>query len=345
VSLRYLITGGAGFIGSAVVRQLTRSPDVNVLVVDKLTYAGNLLGLVPVAKNPRYQFLCEDICNRSAMLSALLDFKPDIIMHLAAETHVDRSIVGPADFIQTNIVGSYILLDAALEYWKRSLNSSQENFKFHHVSTDEVFGSLEVGSFHENSPYRPNSPYSASKASSDHLVRAWHRTYGLPVVISNCSNNYGPYQYPDKLIPYVIRSALNGQRIPLYGDGTHRRDWLYVDDHVRALCVVARRGRVGESYNIGGNSEIDNLSLVVQICSLLDELAPSSRSQRYRDLISFVQDRPGHDFRYSVSTDKIANELGWHPQDSLVTGLRKTVIWYLEHRSWLDEMPPPCEPV
>ena len=318
----YLVTGGAGFIGSAVVRNLILNTDNQVINLDKLTYAGNLDCLSQIESNPRYQFYHGDITDEKTVSSIIQKHRPDIIMHLAAETHVDRSIHGPSDFIQTNIVGTFTLLDAALEYWAGLDAYKKDKFRFHHVSTDEVFGTLgEEGLFVESSPYEPNSPYSASKASSDHLVRAWNKTYGLPVLITNCSNNYGPYQFPEKLIPLVIMNALNGKFIPVYGNGLQVRDWLYVEDHANALLTVASKGRVGETYNIGGHNELTNISLVQATCDILDKLVPNQKKGfSYRDLIRFVDDRPGHDLRYAIDASKIKNELGWEPMRLLIQG-------------------------
>ena len=332
---RFLVTGGAGFIGSAVVRHLIRETAHQVLVVDKLTYAGNRDNLASVASDPRFDFLEADIGERAAMRTAFTGFAPEIVMHLAAESHVDRSIDGPAAFIETNIVGSFVLLEEALRHHRGLPAASQAQFRFHQISTDEVFGSLGAeGLFTEASPYRPNSPYSASKAASDHLARAWHHTYGLPVVLSNCSNNYGPYHFPEKLIPLMILNALEGKALPVYGSGANVRDWLHVEDHARALVLIAERGRIGESYNVGGAAERSNLAVVEAICALMDELAPDPAIGRRAELIRFVADRPGHDQRYAIDASKIARELGWHPLESFESGLRKTVTWYLENRDW-----------
>ncbi|MFP3942397.1 MAG: dTDP-glucose 4,6-dehydratase [Alphaproteobacteria bacterium] len=333
---RVLITGGAGFIGSAVIRHLLSQEGYSVLNVDKLTYAANPDSLRPVADHPHYRFLKADICDRAAMKRAFGDFRPHSVMHLAAESHVDRSIDAPDDFIQSNIVGTYTLLHEARRYLEHAEPDIREAFRFHHISTDEVFGDLEAeGAFTEDSPYRPNSPYSASKAAADHLVRAWGRTYELPVVLSNCSNNYGPYQFPEKLIPLVIIKCLGRNEIPVYGDGRQVRDWLYVDDHARALQLIMERGEIGESYNVGGGHECTNLHLVETICSVLDELHPSPEGP-YRDLIRFVADRPGHDRRYAMNYDKLRAALGWHPRETFDSGLRKTVRWYLENRWWWE---------
>ena len=335
---RFLVTGGAGFIGSAFVRHAVAATDHHVLVVDKLTYAGNLDSLVPVKDHPRFRFVRADIADAAAMKAALADFQPDVILHLAAESHVDRSIDGPAAFVETNVVGTFVLLQQALGYWRALPKSKAEGFRFHHVSTDEVFGSLGArGQFSEDSPYRPNSPYSASKAASDHLVRAWHHTYGLPVLISNCSNNFGPCHFPEKLIPLIILNALEGKPLPVYGKGENVRDWLYVEDHARALLVIAERGRVGESYNVGANCERANIAVVRAICALMDELAPDAVGPRER-LITFVADRPGHDLRYAMDARKLREELGWAPQETFESGLRKTVEWYLTNRPWWERI-------
>ncbi len=332
---RFLITGGAGFIGSAVVRHLICETDYRVCVVDKLTYAGNLASLEPVADNPRYSFVRADIADAATMQDVFSGYRPDVVMHLAAESHVDRSIDGPAPFIQTNIVGTYTLLETALGYWRALPKSARSTFRFHHISTDEVFGSLDAhGSFSEASAYAPRSPYSASKAASDHLVRAWHHTYGLPVLITNCSNNYGPYHFPEKLIPLTIINGLEGAALPVYGDGGNVRDWLYVEDHARALASVVGRGLPGETYCIGGQGERSNLDVVRGVCALLDELAPDPRIGRRETLIAFVPDRPGHDLRYAIDATRICTELGWQPRETFESGLRKTVEWYLQNRAW-----------
>ncbi|MEN5251940.1 dTDP-glucose 4,6-dehydratase [Alcaligenes aquatilis] len=340
--MRILVTGGAGFIGSAVIRHLILDTNHSVLNVDKLTYAGNLESVAPVASNPRYQFAHADICDASQMSQLLTQFCPDVIMHLAAESHVDRSIDGPAAFIHTNIMGTYTLLEAARHYWSSLPVEDQARFRFHHISTDEVYGDLDGTDklFVETTPYAPSSPYSASKASSDHLVRAWHRTYGLPVLITNCSNNYGPYHFPEKLIPHVILNALKGKPLPIYGKGDQIRDWLYVEDHARALVLVATTGKAGETYNIGGHNEKQNLEVVQSICTILEKLAPGKPKgiKQYADLISFVTDRPGHDKRYAIDASKIANELGWQPKETFETGLRKTVAWYLENTDWWERV-------
>ena len=331
---RFLVTGGAGFIGSAVVRHLIENTGYEVLVVDKLTYAGNLDNLASVASNERYRFAHTDICNPREMRDIISGFRPDVLMHLAAESHVDRSIDGPGEFIQTNVVGTFTLLQAALSHWRTLKGEERECFRFHHVSTDEVFGSLgPKGFFTEETAYSPNSPYSASKASSDHFVRAWHHTYGLPVVLSNCSNNYGPYHFPEKLIPLVTLNALEGKPVPVYGDGSNVRDWLYVEDHARALQLIAEQGRNGQSYNVGGHNERTNLDVAQQSCTLVDEFAPDPQGSRAR-LITFVGDRPGHDLRYAIDAAKIQGELGWTPRETFESGLRKTVSWYIENRTW-----------
>jgi dTDP-glucose 4,6-dehydratase len=337
--MKLIITGGAGFIGSAVIRHLIDATQTTVLCLDKLTYAGNLDSLKPVSNNPRYHFAQVDICDGPALEQVFAEFRPDAIMHLAAESHVDRSIDGPAEFINTNIVGTYTLLETVRNYWQ-SLDSEQKNlFRFHHVSTDEVYGSLgKTGFFLESTPYQPNSPYSASKAASDHLVRAWHHTYKLPVVTTNCSNNYGPYQFPEKLIPLMILNALEGKPLPVYGQGENVRDWLYVDDHARALCLVLEQGELGETYNIGGHNEKTNLEVVQTLCHLLDELLPESTYQPHEQLITFVTDRPGHDLRYAIDASKIEKNLGWKPQETFETGLRKTVQWYLDNQNWCQRV-------
>jgi len=336
--MRILITGGAGFIGSALIRHLIRHTEHEVLNLDKLTYAGNLESLTDVADSPRYHFVRADIADSPVVAQTLTDFQPEAIMHLAAESHVDRSIDGPAAFIQTNIVGTYSLLESTRAYWLGLSAERKAAFRFHHISTDEVYGDLHGVDdlFTETTPYAPSSPYSASKAASDHLVRAWQRTYGLPVLITNCSNNYGPYHFPEKLIPLMILNALAGKPLPVYGNGQQVRDWLYVEDHARALLKVVSEGKVGETYNIGGHNEQKNLDVVRAICALLEELAPQKPAgiARYEDLITYVQDRPGHDLRYAIDAGKIERELGWVPQETFATGLRKTVKWYLDNLDW-----------
>ncbi|MEQ8283367.1 MAG: dTDP-glucose 4,6-dehydratase [Parvibaculum sp.] len=332
--MRILVTGGAGFIGSAVIRMLIGETDHEVLNVDCLTYAGNLDSLAGVSQNIRYRFSRTDIRNLPALRRVVEEYRPDIVMHLAAETHVDRSIDGPAAFIETNLVGTANLLEVARAHWQGLDGAAKARFRFHHISTDEVFGSLgPTGAFTEESPYAPNSPYSASKAGADHLVRAWRETFGLPTVASNCSNNYGPCQFPEKLIPLMVLNALEGKPLPVYGDGLQVRDWLHVDDHARALIAIATKGVVGETYNVGGNAERTNIDIVRSICRLLDELQPSPQGS-YEKLITFVADRPGHDARYAIDASKIARELGWHPRENFESGLRKTVEWYLGNRDW-----------
>jgi dTDP-glucose 4,6-dehydratase len=334
--MRILVTGGAGFIGSAVCRHLIRNTGHSVVNVDKLTYAANLSSLEPVADDPRYRFVRLDICNREAMLALMREAGIDAVMHLAAESHVDRSIDGPAAFIETNIVGTYQLLEAAREYWSGLPADRKAAFRFHHVSTDEVYGSLplESGLFSEETPYAPSSPYSASKAASDHLVNAWWHTYGLPVVLSNCSNNYGPYHFPEKLVPLMILNALHDMPLPVYGNGANVRDWLFVEDHARALELVLTRGRPGESYNVGGNSERTNLEVVEAVCDLVDARRPRPGGGSRRDLITFVADRPGHDLRYAIDASKIRRELGWAPAQTFESGLAATVDWYLDNERW-----------
>jgi dTDP-glucose 4,6-dehydratase len=336
---RIIVTGGAGFIGSAVARELIAGTPHEVLVLDKLTYAGNLDSLRPIENDPRYSFAQADILDTPKLRDIFASFRPDVVMHLAAESHVDRSIDGPGEFIQTNVVGTYTLLQAALEYWNGLDARAKEGFRFHHISTDEVFGSLGAdGFFTEETPYDPRSPYSASKAASDHLVRAWHHTFGLPAVVSNCSNNYGPYHFPEKLIPLIILNALEGKPLPVYGDGSNVRDWLFVEDHARALIRIAEQGQVGESYNVGGHNEKTNLDVVRAICTILDEIAPDSAIGPREKLITFVKDRPGHDQRYAIDPQKIARELGWRPQETFETGLAKTVRWYLDNRPWWERI-------
>jgi len=332
--MKLLITGGAGFIGSAVNRHIIANTDWQVVNLDKLTYAGNLDSLVDVSNSDRYCFEQVDICNASEVQRVLNQHQPDALMHLAAESHVDRSIDGPGEFIQTNVIGTYTLLEATRQYLA---DHPHPDFKFHHVSTDEVYGDLdETGYFTEETPYSPSSPYSASKASSDHLVRAWHRTFGLPTLITNCSNNYGPYHFPEKLIPLMILNALEGKPLPVYGDGKQVRDWLYVEDHARALCTVIANGKVGETYNIGGNNEKQNIEVVQTLCTILDELAPSATS--YHDLITYVTDRPGHDLRYAIDATKIKNDLGWQPEETFESGIAKTIEWYLANQKWCQRI-------
>ncbi|MCG7555750.1 dTDP-glucose 4,6-dehydratase [Pseudoalteromonas sp. Of11M-6] len=341
--MRVLVTGGAGFIGSAVIRHIINNTGDSVLNVDKLTYAGNLESLNSVSSSERYEFEQIDICDQKKLKSVITRFKPDFVMHLAAESHVDRSISGPAEFIQTNIVGTYTLLEVVREYWADLSGDKKDIFRFHHISTDEVYGDLPhpcdihesdmpLPLFKESTPYSPSSPYSASKASSDHLVRAWARTYGLPVVVTNCSNNYGPFHFPEKLIPLVILNALDGKELPIYGKGDQIRDWLYVEDHARALYKVVTEGRLGETYNIGGHNEKQNIEVVNAICNILDELVPKENS--YSDLITYVEDRPGHDRRYAIDSTKMKEELNWAPDETFETGLKKTVKWYLDNQRW-----------
>ena len=331
--MRVIVTGGAGFIGSALVRHLVLEKGYDVLNVDALTYAGYLPSLKAVEGKPNYRFVQADICDREAMQQAIAGFRPDRIMHLAAESHVDRSITGAVDFIQTNVIGTFTLLEAARDYWAGLDQAGKAAFRFLHVSTDEVYGSLgDEGLFTEETPYDPSSPYSASKASSDHLAKAWERTYGLPVVVSNCSNNYGPYHFPEKLIPLTILNALAGERLPVYGKGDNVRDWLYVEDHARALDLIAEQGRVGETYNVGGRNERLNIDVVRRICSVLDQLVPGNRPRD--ELIEFVTDRPGHDARYAIDATKLENELGWQARENFDTGIEKTVQWYLDNEWW-----------
>tara|TARA_R110001599_G_scaffold99341_1_gene254706 strand:- start:5421 stop:6488 length:1068 start_codon:yes stop_codon:yes gene_type:complete len=336
-----LITGGAGFIGSAVVRHIIEMTGQEVINVDLLTYAGNLESISTVSDNERYHFVKANICDASALKSVFNKYQPNAVMHLAAESHVDRSIDGPADFMQTNIIGTFTLLEAAREYWTDLPADRKQRFRFHHISTDEVYGDLgPEGLFTEDTSYEPSSPYSASKASSDHLVRAWYRTYGLPIIVTNCSNNYGPYHFPEKLIPHIILNAVAAKPLPIYGDGSQVRDWLYVEDHARALYKVVSKGVVGETYNIGGHNEKKNIEVVEILCTLLDELIPTSSNDitshlsKYNELITFVKDRPGHDVRYAIDASKIERDLDWVPEESFETGIRKTVEWYLNNKSW-----------
>jgi dTDP-glucose 4,6-dehydratase len=333
------VTGGAGFIGSALIRYLLKYTDSRIINIDKLTYAGNLSSLKDIENHPDYYFEKEDICNYGAIETIFDRYHPDTVMHLAAESHVDRSIDGPAEFLKTNITGTYVLLEVALKYWRNLTSGDKDGFRFVHISTDEVYGSLHSKDyFHEDTPYKPNSPYSASKAGSDHFVRAWYHTYGLPTIITNCSNNYGPYQFPEKLIPVVILNALKGKSIPVYGKGENIRDWIYVDDHVNALCTVAAKGKVGETYVIGSRNEQRNLDVVKKICGLLDDLVEKPIVSKYESLLEFVDDRPGHDFRYAIDPSKIENNLGWKSHFSFDEGLRHTVKWYLNNINWCENI-------
>ena len=333
--MKIIVTGGAGFIGGNFVIKQVLKENNEVLNYDKLTYAGNLDTLTELADHPNYQFIRADICDRHSVKSQLEEFQPDAIVHFAAESHVDRSIDGPFEFIQTNIVGTAVLLDEAFHYYKTLVNEKKDGFRFLHVSTDEVYGSLDdEGYFTEKTAYDPSSPYSASKASSDHLARAWHRTYGLPVLITNCSNNYGPYQFPEKLIPLMILNCLSEKNLPVYGKGENVRDWLYVEDHCDAIYTVLCRGKVGETYNIGGNNEIKNIDIVKTICQKMNELTPRTQGGNYEDLITYVTDRPGHDFRYAIDASKIRDDLDWKPKESFTTGIDKTIRWYLDNEAW-----------
>ena len=338
MSKKIFVTGGAGFIGSALIRLIINNTRFSVVNIDKLTYAGSLASLASIEHSQRYQFEKIDICDEKGIERALIKYQPDILMHLAAESHVDRSIDGPGEFIKTNIVGTYSLLEKAKNYWENLKGKKKEEFIFHHISTDEVFGDLGNSTklFTESTPYSPSSPYSASKASSDHLVRAWHRTYKLPILITNCSNNYGPYQFPEKLIPLIIRNALQGKQLPVYGNGQQIRDWLYVDDHVRALLHVALNGNVGQTYNIGGHNEVRNIDVIKTVCRILDSLVSKKPMglTKYEDLITFVDDRAGHDLRYAIDASKVAKELNWNPDETFESGIRKTVEWYLENTTW-----------
>ncbi|WEK40929.1 MAG: dTDP-glucose 4,6-dehydratase [Candidatus Brevundimonas colombiensis] len=337
--MRILVTGGAGFIGSALVRRMIEHTDHEVFVFDKLTYAGVMSSLEPVVSNSRYSFVQADICDAAAVSKALNDFRPDVVAHLAAESHVDRSIDGPGAFVQTNLVGTFVMLNQTLGYWRCLPEARKAAFRFHHISTDEVFGSLgEDGFFTETTPYDPRSPYSASKAGSDHLVRAWGHTYGLPVLVTNCSNNYGPYHFPEKLIPLIIIRALNGEPLPVYGDGSNVRDWLFVDDHARALQAVFEKGAPGETYNVGGDSERRNIEVVQAICAILDRLRPRADGKAYADQITHVADRPGHDHRYAIDASKIRTDLGWTPSVTFEQGIAQTVAWYLENQSWWQDI-------
>ena len=333
---KILVTGGSGFIGSNFIHYLINNTDYQRIInLDKLTYAGNNENLINIQQDIRYKFIKGNICDRQCIKKIFQDYSPNKIVHFAAESHVDRSIDGPKDFINTNIVGTSILLEESLSYYNKLKKLSKSSFKFHHISTDEVFGSLgEKGSFVEDSPYDPSSPYSASKASSDHLVRAWHRTFGLPVTISNCSNNYGPYQFPEKLIPLIIINCLSNKSLPVYGKGENIRDWLYVEDHCKAINLILQEGAIGDTYNIGGNNEISNLNIVESICTILDKLKPSNSGKSYNQMISFVKDRPGHDFRYAINTTKIKKDLNWEPKETFDSGVTKTIKWYLENENW-----------
>lgn len=336
--MRILVTGGAGFIGSALIRYIIKNSSHEVVNLDKLTYAGNINNLAQVSNNERYMFERVDICNQAKLHEVFNKYNPDVVMHLAAESHVDRSIETPSNFIDTNIIGTYNMLEASRTHWEKLIETKKNKFRFHHISTDEVYGDLTTFDppFTEQTPYAPSSPYSASKASSDHLVRSWGRTYGLPFIITNCSNNYGPYQFPEKFIPLIIMNAISGNSLPIYGDGTQIRDWLYVEDHAVALLKVLEHGAIGETYNIGGNNEISNLEVVKTICKILQEAVPSKNT--YSDLISFVDDRPGHDKRYAINADKISSKLGWYPEETFKSGLTKTINWYLKNLDWCKKL-------
>jgi dTDP-glucose 4,6-dehydratase len=336
--LKFIVTGGAGFIGSSVIRHIINNTSHSVVNIDKLTYAGNLESLKPIENSDRYNYEQIDVCDAAGIKQVFNKYKPDVIMHLAAESHVDRSINSPGEFMHTNIIGTYTLLEQARFYWHNLNGNKRDNFKFHHISTDEVYGDLNTTDalFTEKTPYAPSSPYSASKASADHLVRSWQRTYGLPTLITNCSNNYGPYQFPEKLIPMIILNALKGENLPIYGNGKQIRDWLYVDDHARALLHVALTGEIGETYNIGGHNEMKNIEVVQIICKILDELVPSKNNdiKKYKQLITYIDDRAGHDIRYAIDATKIANKLNWRPSETFETGILKTVKWYLKNNNW-----------
>lgn len=340
--MKFLVTGGAGFIGSALIRYLIEETEHSVVNVDKLTYAGNLNSLLSISDNPRYRFEKIDICEKEKIENLIFDYKPDVIMHLAAESHVDRSIDGPDVFINTNIIGTYQLLQASLKYWKEFKKSTEEHFIFHHISTDEVFGDLEHPEdfFTEETPYSPSSPYSATKAASDHLVRAWYRTYGLPTIVTNCSNNYGPFHFPEKLIPLTILSAIKGNKIPIYGTGEQIRDWLFVEDHAKALYMVVKYGTIGSTYNIGGHNEKTNIEVVETICNILEDLGidKPNNIKNFKDLITFVDERPGHDKRYAIDASKMKNEIGWEPEENFSSGIKKTVLWYLNNPTWWQDI-------
>ncbi|RCK27677.1 dTDP-glucose 4,6-dehydratase [Thalassospira lucentensis] len=335
--MKVVVTGGAGFIGSAVCRLLARKKGFEILNLDKLTYAADLRTVEVVSAFPNYSFAKVDVCNKEAVATVFSDFQPDAVMHLAAESHVDRSIDGPADFIQTNVIGTFTLLEVARDYFNGLDDACKQAFRFHHVSTDEVYGSLgDEGLFTEQTAYAPNSPYSATKAGADHLVRAWHHTYGLPVIISNCSNNYGPYQFPEKLIPLMILNVLQGKKLPVYGDGGNTRDWLHVEDHAEALFTILTQGRVGEKYNVGGCNEVTNLDVVRKVFDAVTTLVPETAGKSFDEVVDFVDDRPGHDWRYAIDPSKMRDELGWSPKYSFETGLAQTVTWYVDHRAWWE---------